>query len=136
MSALVIDASLAASWLLPDETSPIADLARQALVDTPGAAPALWWFEIRNTLLMGERRNRWPRSTTEQVLRALTRLSISIDRDPDQAAIYAIARTQNLTVYDASYVELAQRIGGRLATLDRAMMSAAQAVGVAVLQPN
>ena len=45
-----------------------------------------------------------------------------------------IARTQGLTVYDASYLALAQQLALPLATLDAQLMRAAQAVQVPLFQ--
>jgi hypothetical protein len=54
----VIDASVAASWLLPDETDARAEQA-YALLDTDSAVvPGLWWFELRNVFIVNERRGR------------------------------------------------------------------------------
>ena len=44
----------------------------------------------------------------------------------------ALARARKLTVYDAAYLELAQRERLPLATLDRALEKAAIAEGVAL----
>jgi len=73
---------------------------------------------------------------TGHALRMLARLFIPIDRDPDQATVFVIAREQNLTFHDASHVEPAHRVGGCLATLEYAMTSAARAEGGAVVQPT
>jgi len=45
-----------------------------------------------------------------------------------------LPRTQGLTVYDASYLALAQQLGVPLATLDTELMRAAQAVRVPLFQ--
>jgi predicted nucleic acid-binding protein len=95
--------------------------------------PALWWFEVRNALAVNERRGRLGEADTAAFLRALARLSIGFDRSPDEAALLALARRHRLTVYDAAYLELAQREGLPLATLDAALRDAAAASGVALL---
>ncbi len=46
-----------------------------------------------------------------------------------------MARTHNLTVYDASYLELASRLGLPLCTLDTQLIQAAPKIGVALWQP-
>lgn len=47
----VVDASLAAAWLLPEEYSEAAETAI-ASISEPYPVPSLFWFEIRNILTM------------------------------------------------------------------------------------
>jgi predicted nucleic acid-binding protein len=89
--------------------------------------PSLWWFEVRNTLIVNERRGRLRESDTAAFLRALARLNVTIDRSPDEADVLALARRRQLTVYDAAYLELARRERLELATLDTALATAARA---------
>ncbi len=54
----VVDASVAACWAFRDEDHPVADAALERLRTDEAAAPALWWFEVRNILVVSERRKR------------------------------------------------------------------------------
>ena len=92
--------------------------------------PAVWWFEVRNAFLAAERRGRVTEGDVGELLHGLRRLAISIDRSPDEASLLHLARRHSLTVYDASYLELAQREGLPLATLDKELCKAAPLVGV------
>jgi predicted nucleic acid-binding protein len=56
--SLVVDASLAAAWFLPDEQNDAADRVMAGLDKNPGRAPSLFWFETRNLFVMAERRGR------------------------------------------------------------------------------
>jgi predicted nucleic acid-binding protein len=56
-----------------------------------------------------------------------------VDHVPDEAAVLRLARAHRLSVYDAAYLELAQREGVPLATLDAGLRTAAAAEGVALL---
>jgi predicted nucleic acid-binding protein len=47
-----------------------------------------------------------------------------------------LARTHSLSVYDATYLELARRRGRPLATLDDRLRAAAAAAGVAEYKPS
>ncbi len=132
----VVDASVAASWLMPDESDPVADLALARLESDPGLAPAHWWFEIRNIFVTAERRGRLPGTQTERVLALLAKLPITIRHDADEDAILRLARTHGLTVYDAAYLDLAVRSATPLATLDRALVAAAKAEGVMLIGIN
>jgi predicted nucleic acid-binding protein len=129
----VLDASIAASWAFADEDHPTAMLALECLRTDAALVPGLWWFEVRNTLIMSERRGRLTEADTAAFLRALARLGVAIDRAPDEAAVLALCRRHRLTVYDASYLELARRENLKLATLDGDLIRAAQAEGQPLL---
>ena len=131
--AFVLDASVTLAWAFADEAHPTAEAALDLLQTEDGAAPALWWFELRNALLAGERRHRIDQATTSAFLRRLARLPIQIDRTPDEATLLDLARRHRLTVYDAAYLELAQRRGLPLATLDQELLQAASDAGVALV---
>ena len=94
--------------------------------------PCLWWFEVRNILVVNERRRRIAESDTAAFLLNLSQLRIRIDRAPDESAVLRLARTHRLSVYDAAYLELAQREGLPLATLDADLKKAAAGEGVAL----
>lgn len=123
----VLDASVVASWCFPDESHPSAEAAFRRIADEPALAPALLWFEFRNLLLMAERRRRLSEAQVAHALRDMGELPIGVDRDPDDGLVLGLARTHNLTVYDAVYLELAQRKVLPLATLDEALIEAARA---------
>ena len=130
---LVLDASVAACWAFDDEDHPLAARALDRLRAEPALVPALWWFEVRNVLVVNERRDRLTEAVTAAFLRAVARLDIAIDRTPDSAAVLALARAHRLSVYDAAYLELAQRAAAPLATLDAALARAARDEGVALI---
>jgi predicted nucleic acid-binding protein len=127
---LVIDASVAASWCFPDEQDATANAAIDRLAVDVAVVPALWWFEIRDILIVNERRRRIDPAGTAEFLADLGRFSIRIDRNPDSEIVLAFAREHTLTAYLAAYLELAHRLGEPLATLDRAVAVAATNEGV------
>ncbi len=91
--------------------------------------PSRWWVEIRNILVVSERRGRITEPDTAVFLRGLTSLRIRVDREPDEGVVLRLARTHGLSVYDASYLELALRGAIPLATLDTRLTGAASAEG-------
>jgi predicted nucleic acid-binding protein len=129
----VLDASVSATWCFPDEEHGTAEAAFDLLAGDEAIVPAFWWFEIRNILVVNERRGRIDAVETACFLADLERLSIRIDREPDSETVLALARKHNLTGYDAAYLELARRQGLPLASLDRALVAAARADGVPLL---
>jgi predicted nucleic acid-binding protein len=129
----VLDASIVVAWAFSDERHPVAEAALDRLATDDGAAPFLWWFEVRNALLAGERRQRLNEAGTAAFLQRLARLPIALDRAPDQGLLLDLARRHRLTVYDAAYLELANRRGLMLATLDKDLCTAATTDGIDVL---
>ncbi len=131
----VLDASVAACWAFEDEDEddPTADLALERIRTDEALVPGLWWFEVRNILIVSERRGRLAEADTAAFLRGLSRLGIVTDRAPEETAVLTLARAYRLTVYDASYLELAQREMLPLATLDKGLRTAAKAAGTALL---
>ena len=128
----VLDASTAVSWAL-GETGRRATRAWTRINDDYALVPSLWWFEVRNALIVNERRGRIGEQQTTRFLRAITRLPITIDRTPDESDILSLARRCRLTVYDAAYLELALRTGLPPATLDAALAAATRAEGVPLI---
>jgi predicted nucleic acid-binding protein len=126
---LVVDASILVAWAF-DEVNAVASEARERMRREAAAVPALWWFEVLNALIQGERRGRFTELGTARFLRDISRLVINVDRIPSEHAVLTLARRHRLTVYDAAYLELALREALLLATLDEALVAAARAEGV------
>jgi predicted nucleic acid-binding protein len=129
----VVDASVTACWAFRDEDHPVADAALERLRADDATAPALWWFEVRNILVVNERRGRLAEADSAAFLRDLARLPVLLDRTPQEGEILRLARTHRLSVYDAASLELARRNGIALATLDAALVRAACAEAVSLV---
>lgn len=129
----VLDASVAVAWAFADEEHPVAASALGLLRNDEGCVPSLWWFEIRNVLIVNERRGRLRETDTALFLRYLASMPIAVDRSPEEAAVLTLARRHGLTVYDASYLELAARHDVPLATLDERLAEAAQRESVSLI---
>ena len=124
--ALVADVSIVASWFMPDEQAVGLALATAQRI----TVPALFWFEFRNTLLISERRGRIAEAQSRTILADLDALGLAVDREPQEGRLMALARKHRLSAYDAAYLELAERAGAELATLDRRLAAAATDEGV------
>ncbi|MYA89899.1 MAG: type II toxin-antitoxin system VapC family toxin [Boseongicola sp. SB0662_bin_57] len=124
---MVVDASIAASWLLPDELqcTSLADLGSSEL-----HAPMLFWAETRNILVVSERRKRLSVDMLSEALSILDAIAVNLDEAPDGSRVIQLARSHQLTVYDALYVELALRLQTPFWTLDRKLAAAARREGV------
>ncbi len=136
MTAFVIDCSVAVTWCFEDEATAASDGLLDRLGDAPAAAPAIWPLELGNVLVMAERRGRIDAAQLAECVALLRELPVAIDEETPQRAldeVLALARAEGLTTYDASYLELAMRLGVPLATQDRALRQAAEKLGTPVL---
>jgi len=131
--AFVLDASISAAWALADESSPLAELAQSRLNDEIAMAPSLLWYEIRNLLVVNERRKRLTVEDSTQFLRLLSSYPIQIDPVEDEQATFRFARRYRLSFYDAAYLAVAHRNRIPLATLDKDLRAAAIEAGVPLL---
>ena len=129
----VLDASLTACWAFRDEHHPDADAALLKIRAEEAIVPSLWWFEVRNILIVNERRGRIDLANSSAFLLHLRKLPVRTNRAPDEDSVLRIARTHRLSVYDAAYLELAQREGVAIATLDGSLRKAASPERVALL---
>lgn len=130
---LVIDASGAIAWAPPDESDEYADEAMRLAVEGGAIVPALWPLEVANILVINERRGRLAPGDAEGIMQDLRDLAPTVDPETSYRAmgeIAALARQHQLSVYDASYLELAMRLSLPLATLDKALRRAALAIGL------
>ena len=136
MAALVLDSSVAAAWCFPDErTDYTAAILRTVSSPADAAAPRLWAYEVRNSVLMGVRRKRITMADAQEFLTLLNALPIRLLDPQSYDEIFALADRHSLTVYDAAYLDLAFREGLPLASLDKAMRNAALQSGVALFEP-
>src|ERR1035437_7727546 len=134
--SMVLASSPPLAWVYNDEiTEPIRHVFN--LVGENGAwVPGLWKLELANILEMGVRRGRHDGAFRDATLADLALLPVRLDpetaRQAGSAAV-RLAERRKLTVYDAAYLELAQRRGLPLATLDKELREAASAEGVILL---
>ncbi len=134
-SGLVVDASLAATWFLPDEATPYSEAALAATAATEVWVPALWVLEMGNLLLNAQRRKRITAAKRLDLVAAASGLNLRVDREAvPMTRMDALAAEHGLTTYDAAYLELAIRRSLPLATLDAALLHAMARVGIAQAQ--
>ncbi len=135
---LVVDASVALAWALPDESSAYAE-AVLAVVERDGLrVPELWAREVANGLAVAYLRKRITSADERAFLAALSHLSIDVEESASALIVVrdgtAAAMRYGLTAYDAAYLDLASREKLTLATLDAAMRKAAEQSGVTIFR--
>ena len=127
---IVIDASVAISWSLRHEVgSAQADNVMVQASKETGIVPGIFWHEVRNVLIVAERKKRIGAGATENHLDRLHALRFVTDNDQDDRQTVALARRHGLSAYDAAYLETAKRRGVELVTLDNKLATAAAAAG-------
>ncbi|MFN3546560.1 MAG: type II toxin-antitoxin system VapC family toxin [Mesorhizobium sp.] len=130
---IVVDSSVAACWALPDEFSELANAVLRLVAEEEMLVPTLFWHELRNILIVNERRGRLDSRQSSIAVELIGRLRQTIDPDEDGDAVMALARRHGLTAYDAAYLELATRLRLPLATLDTRLAAAAAMEGCAFM---
>ncbi len=137
MTDIVLDCSVAVSWLFEDEADETMDKILD-MVSTQGAwVPSLWHLEVTNVLIQASKRERIEYASIPKRLDLLNKLPIKTDLETHERAftdtIY-LAEEHKLTSYDAAYLELAFRRNLFLATKDKALQKAAQGLNIAILK--
>ena len=133
-NAFVLDGSVTIVWGFDDEDDAYAMAILDRMPDLTAHVPSMWSLEIANATLVGERRGRTTPAKAALFLSLLGTFPISVDDETVTRAwseTMELARAHHLSAYDASYLELAIRLGLPLACLDGRLRAAAHATGVA-----
>ena len=134
--SFVLDSSVALSWCFEDERTPATAALLDQVAESGAVAPLLWPLEVLNALTMAERRGRLDTERRQRFGDFLHQLPVKLDDETANQAwtvTTQLAVQFRLTVYDASYLELAQRLRLPLATRDEELYAAGRALGVSVL---
>jgi len=131
----VVDNSVVMSWCFKDETNNYADTVLDRLTESAAVVPSIWPLEVVNVLLVAERQKRLSESDSIRFLTLLSQLPIVVEYEHSEMMkeLLALARSNNLSSYDASYLDLAMRKGVPIATLDNKLIEAARRIDVPVL---
>ncbi len=129
--SIVVDPSFAASWFLPDEGNAAGEAVLDHVAHASGRVPALFWHELRNLLLMAERRGRIPPQEGDQIMLRARALNV-VEGPTDDRATLELARRHRLSAYDAAYLALALSERVPIATADAALARAARRENVEV----
>lgn len=135
LEQFVVDNSVVMSWCFRDETNNYADTVLDRLTESAAVVPSIWPLEVVNVLLVAERQTRLSESDSIRFLTLLSQLPIVVEyeRPEMMKELLALARSNNLSSYDALYLDLAMRKGIPIATLDNKLIEAARRIDVPVL---
>jgi predicted nucleic acid-binding protein len=130
LNQIVLDASVAAKWLLPPPHEPLRDEANRIARDYNEGryeviVPDVFWAEIANFLGKAARSGRCTRVEARSALEAIRDYNFqSLSSKSLLPAAFDIASLYDRAVYDCLYVALAERIGAELITADEKLANA------------
>lgn len=128
----VIDASTIGSFVLPDEAHRAQGTLESLMSDAEFVQPAHWPIEVAGLVVKGARRNRLGINERSRARELVGLLIAAAEIEPRSAALAALdlAVAYHISVYDAAYLELAQRQRLPLMTGDGALAQALPKAGV------
>ena len=134
--SLVLDNSSTMAWIFLDETTDAIELLFSQVERGGAVVPALWEIEVANVLQMAVRGKKQTAQFRDRALAALAVLPIDVEMsrtDRVWGDSLHLAERHGLTVYDATYLEVAIRRRLPLATLDNDLRRAAGSEGIVLL---
>jgi predicted nucleic acid-binding protein len=137
MNKFIIDCSSTISLFLPDEiNNDYTNKLYDSFKNNACVVPSLWCYELSNVLLSSKKRNRINDNQINEIVNLIYDLPVEIENINFyyiQNNIFNIANDNNLSVYDASYLELAIRFNCSLATLDKKLIDVAKKLNVGLI---
>ncbi len=130
---IIVAASVAAAWFLPDEHNDAADQVMAGLQGSPARASSLFWFQVRSLFVMAEKRGRLKPGEAALSMTQLRSLPILAAGSGSDWQVIALSHRHGLSGHDASYLAVAIQEQLPLATLDKKLSTAARAESVVVL---
>jgi predicted nucleic acid-binding protein len=134
--SVVLDCSATLAWIYPDETTEAIRRVFEVIGIDGCVVPTLWRLEVANGLTVALRRGRITPAFRAEALNVLKLVQVSIDTETDTHAWTTTLQLSDrfgLTIYDAAYLELAQRRSLPLASLDTALRDATRALGLSAI---
>jgi predicted nucleic acid-binding protein len=137
MNKFVIDCSSMMSLFLSDEKDiDYTNIIYKQLENKECIAPGIWCYEISNVLLSCRKRNRVDEKEINEIANLIYKFPVEIENNNFQYIqnnVFNIANSYELSIYDASYIELAIRFNCSLATLDKKLIDVAKKLNVGLL---
>lgn len=124
---------MAIAWLFADEHTGAVERLMSRVATEGAVVPSLWRLEVANVLRGAVRRGRCDEAYADRSLGRLARMPIQTDVETDEHAwgrTRDLSRREDLTLYDAAYLELALRRELPIASNDTALIAAAGRCGV------
>ena len=132
---LVLDASTALSWVLTGQSTKQADAILVAVMKSYAVSPMIWHFEVAAVLARDLKAGTIDTLAVDEFLMLLAGLDIQLSLHPAPIEdLLQLAKTFNISGYDAAYLALARDSKLPLATSDIGLARAATQCGVSLLR--
>jgi len=134
--SFVLDTSVTMRWFFGDgkpQELAYADKVLDAMKDADVFVPVTWGLEVANVIARAETKGLVTEARSGAFIEMLEGVDIEVDAATFTHSLsdtLQLARRYKLSAYDASYLELALRLGIPLATLDEDLQKAAKKAGV------
>jgi predicted nucleic acid-binding protein len=134
--SFVLDNSVTMRWFFGDgkpQELAYAGKVLDAMKQDNALVPVTWGLEVANVIARAEAKGLVTEARSDAFLEMLEGVDIDVDSATFGQALsntLHLARRYKLSSYDASYLELALRLGIPLATLDEDLQKAAKKAGV------
>ena len=136
-ASFIVDASVGFAWVYQGQATLETDrLLNEVAAGATVVVPALWYLEMSNVLLIAQRRRRLTAIQRKAALEKLAAMQFMVDEEGTRHAFGKtsdLAEKHGLTIYDATYLELALRRSLPLASRDEALTNAAKQCGLKTL---
>lgn len=134
--SFVLDNSVTMRWFFGDgkpQELAYAGKVLDAMKNASALVPVTWGLEVANVITRAETKGLVTEARSGAFLEMLGGVDIEVDTATFSHSLsdtLQLARRYKLSAYDASYLELALRLGLSLATLDEDLQKAAKKAGV------
>ncbi|HDJ86397.1 MAG TPA: PIN domain-containing protein [Chromatiales bacterium] len=134
--SFVLDNSATMRWFFGDgkpQQLAFAGMVLDAMKQDSALVPVTWGLEVANVIARAEAKGLVTEARSGAFLEMLQGVDIKVGAATFARALsdtLQLARRYKLSAYDASYLELALRLGMPLATLDEDLLKAAKKAGV------
>lgn len=134
--SIVVDCSVAVPWFLSDESHLKSDDILKKVLNEGMIIPNLFYFELANVFKTALYKKRILQDKIQSMVQLLLKLPIQVTEIHPSTLfsdVIGFAVKQQLSVYDASYLWVAQHHDIPLATFDVLLQKAAYTMGIEVL---
>jgi predicted nucleic acid-binding protein len=137
VKSFVIDCSSALSLFIPDEANhKYRDKIFKLFKDARCVVPSIWLYEVNNVLLSCLKRGRLEKQQVYRIIESLNKLPLEVENSNLLSLhndTYDLALKNNLSFYDASYVNTTIRNKSSFATLDKKLAACAVKLNIEVV---
>lgn len=131
----VLDNSVAIGWYFENQATAYTDGVLKLMARDVAHVPPLWPLEFANVLRKAIAWRKITEARAHEIIAQNERWTILVDAtQPKPGDILSLSLAYGLSSYDAAYLDLAMRLRLSIAAKDGALLIAAKAAGVGVVE--